>query len=375
MRNILLAVVGLSPQVITETLYALHQTHRAVHAIHVITTRDGKEQIFAQLLAGGRGHYYAYLDDYGIDKESIDFGPHTIHTITDEHGVEIPDIRDEVDNEHLLTKCLDLAFKFTSDPETAVFFSVAGGRKTMSSCLTLAAQLYGRSQDRLYHVLVTPEFESNRDFFYPPPKSRLIQLRDARGELLYKETKYANVNLIHIPFVSIRERLDQELLRSPQDSGTLMLGVVKEKPRRLVVDLVHGKLIYTGLELDMMPARLALYAFFAMLKKKCPRTDIATCRNCTECFLEIAQVLDRQEEIGEMYSRLCTTRPLDEMSDTGIMQLTAENFMSYKGKIKRDLLQRFGPYALKELEIASHGRRPNTKYGILLDKDKLEILY
>ncbi len=44
MKNILLAVTGLSLQVITETLYALHQNNRHVDAIHVITTRrQGKD--------------------------------------------------------------------------------------------------------------------------------------------------------------------------------------------------------------------------------------------------------------------------------------------------------------------------------------------
>ncbi|MFB3926224.1 MAG: CRISPR-associated ring nuclease [Syntrophales bacterium] len=47
MKNILLAVVGLSPQVITEILFALHQQDRKVDAIHIITTRKGKEQINA----------------------------------------------------------------------------------------------------------------------------------------------------------------------------------------------------------------------------------------------------------------------------------------------------------------------------------------
>ena len=28
--------------------------------------------------------------------------------------------------------------------------------------------LYGRPQDRIYHVLVSPEFESSGVFFYPP---------------------------------------------------------------------------------------------------------------------------------------------------------------------------------------------------------------
>ena len=38
MKTVMLAVTGLSPQVITETLYALHQSSRHVDAIHVITT-------------------------------------------------------------------------------------------------------------------------------------------------------------------------------------------------------------------------------------------------------------------------------------------------------------------------------------------------
>jgi hypothetical protein len=53
-------------------------------------------------------------------------------------------IADEEDNERLLELCLSLTFQFTRDPGTAVFFSIAGGRKTMSACLMTAAHLYGR---------------------------------------------------------------------------------------------------------------------------------------------------------------------------------------------------------------------------------------
>lgn len=182
MKNILLAVTGLSPQVITETLYALHQNARKVDAIHVITTRDGKDMIYAGLLGGKSGHYSLYLEEYGIDPSSIDFSHSNIHVITDDHGIEIPDIASESDNEHLLRTCLELSFRFTSDPDTSVLFSVAGGRKTMGSCLTLAAQMYGRPQDRLYHVLVSPEFESNRDFFIHPNSHGPLSLKTNRGK-------------------------------------------------------------------------------------------------------------------------------------------------------------------------------------------------
>jgi len=373
-KSILLAVSGLNPQVITETLYALHQNNREVDAIHVITSREGKERIYAQLLGGKDGQYNSYLFEYGIDPASIEFSQRSIHVITDEHGNEIHDIINESHNEHLLKKCLELAFHFTGRADTAVLFSVAGGRKTMSSCLTLAAQMYGRPQDRLYHVLVSPEFESNRDFFYPPKDSRTIELRDDQGRPFFKDSKYAEVNLIHIPFVSIRDQLAPDLLKEPKDPATLMLSLIKEEKYRLTINLISGKVIYKTTELDLMPARMALYTFFALQKKNCSK-EVETCSNCTDCFLDIRSVYERQAQITDLYRKVSGTRPLEEMSDTGIINLNSDNFNMYKGKIKQDLLGRFGPYALKDLEIASVDSRPNTRYGILMDRSKIEIVY
>jgi len=374
MKHILLAVTGLSPQVITETLFALHQGNQRVDAIHVITTRDGKDLLFAHLIAGKSGHYYRYLEEYGIEASSIDFGPRNIHTVTDHHGLEIPDITSEYDNERLLRLCLDLAFRFTGQRDTAVFFSVAGGRKTMSSCLTLAAQVYGRPQDRLYHVLVSPEFESTRDFYYPPKKPKTIELKDKNGESFYKDTQYAQVNLISIPFISIRDRLSGDLLKEPSDPASLILSLIKEDEYRLTVNLLTGKVVYKTLELDLMPAKLALYTFFALQKKNCTK-DIDTCGTCIDCFLDIQAIYANQDEITNLYRRLAGSRPLDEMSDTGITSLSADNFNSYKGKIKGDLLRGFGPYALKDMEISSIGARPNTRYGLRMDKSRIEIVY
>ena len=153
MKNILLAVVGLTPQVITEALYALHQEGRAVNAIHIITTRGGKEAIHARLLASGQGAYYRYLKDYDLDPLGIEFGPENVHVLADHHGIEIDDIIGTEENEILLQTCLDHTCRLTASKDTAVYFLIAGGRKTMSACLAVAAQFYGRPQDRVYHVL------------------------------------------------------------------------------------------------------------------------------------------------------------------------------------------------------------------------------
>lgn len=376
MRTILLAVVGLSPQVITETLYALHQNGRRVDAIHLITTRPGKEKILGRLLPPRFGHYYKYLKEYNIDPNGIDFNSRNIHVITSETGTEADDITGTEENEQLLKKCLELAFRFTREPDTCVLFSVAGGRKTMSSCLTLAAQMYGRPADRLYHVLVSPEFESNRDFFYPPKKSVSIELRDPNRnwEPFYKETRYAKVNLINMPFVSIRSNLSPKQLDSPQDPGALMLSLIKDHAPRLSVALTAGKIVYRTLELDVMPARLSLYAFFVMLKKDCT-LERPNCKGCTDCFLEFDEITRRQDDITKYYQKVCGSRPLDEMSEDGITKLSHENFRSYKSKIRKDLITRFGSNAAELIEIASAGRKPDTRYGIRIDRSLIEIIY
>jgi hypothetical protein len=63
------------------------------------------------------------------------------------------------------------------------------------------------------------------------------------------------------------------------------------------------------------------------------------------------------------------------MSDSDIINMNAENFTMYKSRIRQDLQKVFDHYALKDLEIASTGKRPNTRYGIGMDKGKIEIVY
>lgn len=374
MKNVLLAVSGLSPQVITETLYALHQQHKRIDAIHIITTRPGKEKINAFLLSSTDGRYYQYLKEYGIEPSSIDFGFHNIHSIKNGHAVEIDDIEGEEENELLLKKCLELAFTFTRDPDTAVFFSIAGGRKTMSASLTLAAQMYGRPQDRLYHVLVSPEFESNRDFYYPPRKSLSIEIMDKKGERSLKETRYAKITLVSIPFVSVRDRIADDLLKQPSDPATLMLSLVREESPRLTIDLVNAKITYKNLEMDMMPARLALYAFFAMQKKNCSR-DTKNCTNCFECYISFDGIEDAKDEIAALYRKIPGSRDLSEMSKTGIKALDIDNFRSNMSKIGKDLAKGLGLYATYDLAIEPFGKRPDTRYGLKLDKSRIKIIF
>jgi len=261
MANILLAIAGLSPQVITETLYALHQDGVVLDEIHIIATRIGRDAIATQLLAPDDGRYFRYLKDYGIDIERILFAHETIHVLRDLQGNPIDDIISEEENEILLKECLTYAYQFTKKPQNTVFFSIAGGRKTMSACLMVAAQMYARPQDRIYHVLVSPEFESHKDFFYPPVKPVMLELRDAKGQNNYKDTSYARVTLVPIPFISLRAATGGEKNKHVPTPAELFRYLVREKKQSLTIDVTQGKILYKKAELTMMPSRLALYAF------------------------------------------------------------------------------------------------------------------
>ena len=68
-RRILLAVTGLSPQVVTETLYALAVRRDPPFVpteIHLLTTAEGKQRAELALLSEDPGWFHRLCDDYGL---------------------------------------------------------------------------------------------------------------------------------------------------------------------------------------------------------------------------------------------------------------------------------------------------------------------
>ncbi|MGF1642988.1 MAG: CRISPR-associated ring nuclease Csm6, partial [Thiotrichales bacterium] len=160
-RRILLAVTGLSPQVVTETVYALacHPNEPWIpHEIHLITTREGAERARLALLSGEPGWFHRLRRDYSLPE--IAFNTGHIHILSDASGLPLDDIRTPTDNERAADQITDHLRRLTADPGSEVHVSIAGGRKTMGYYLGYALSLFGRPQDRLSHVLVSEPFES-----------------------------------------------------------------------------------------------------------------------------------------------------------------------------------------------------------------------
>ncbi len=371
MQRILLAISGLNPQVITETLYCLHMEGRAVQAIHIITTRPGKDSVLTALLDNGKGKFYQFCTEYELAASGVDFHPDNIHVPKNTEGKELDDILSQEDNEAFLKLCLRLTANLTADSRSAVYFLVAGGRKTMTSCVSFAAQMYGRKQDRIYHVLVSPEFEGHRDFWYPPKESRLLKLRDKNGEPFYKETRYATVQLISIPFLSLRKHLPGHLLTGPDTPGALMARLVREEERVFTLSLTGRTVTYGSLQMDIKPAHMALLACFAEIRLHSCDALPQDPTDCPPWFLGLEEFFTQQERITALYE---TIRGINAngMSDTGITNLNAENFRSYMSRVNQSLRTAFGP-AGEQLTIQPWGKRPSTRYGIRIEKNRLKL--
>lgn len=260
-RRILVAVTGLSPQVVTETLYALaiQRTPAFVPTeVHLLTTREGAERARLSLLSESPGGFHSLLRDY--DLPAIAFDEERIHVLQDQDGAALDDIRSLDDNRCAADLITTTLRNLTADPDSAVHVSIAGGRKTMGFLLGYALTLFGRPQDRLSHVLVSAPFESSYQFFYPTPYSRVIEA--ANKQLADSAT--ARVTLAEIPYVSLRHGLPEALLRGEATyNDTVKAARVSLGPATLSIDL-HQRLVTAGGKLFRMPpAQLAMLMVFA----------------------------------------------------------------------------------------------------------------
>lgn len=263
-RRVLLAVCGLSPQIVTETLYALATQSDEAGAsfipteVHLITTVEGALRAKLSLLSDEPGWFRKLCADYQLRGISFDAGH--IHVMRNSQGHEMDDIRTGEDNRDAANFITAQVRAITADAACALHVSIAGGRKTMGFYLGYALSLYGRVQDRLSHVLVSAPFESNWNFFYPTPYSRVLEMKD--GKLA--DTATARVSLAEIPFVSLRHGLSAALLAS--DAGfddTVKAARQALAPPHLTLDL-PGRCIRAGERvLKLPPAELALLAVFA----------------------------------------------------------------------------------------------------------------
>ena len=360
-RRILLSVVGLTPQVLTETLYALAVRPGGCGApfvpteIHVVTTREGRDRARLMLLDRDDGRFHQLCEDYDLDAGTIAFNDDSFHVV-ERDGVQLDDITDDADNTVVADTLSQLVRDLSADPHAAIHASLAGGRKTMGFYLGCALSLYGRPQDRLSHVLVNEPFSSAQEFYYPPAKPRRLVIRERPVH-----TSDARIMMADIPFVRLRDGLPQRLVNGHASfSETVSAAQRALEPPLLVVDSGRRRVTASGEELTLPPAEFAFYAFLA-------RRRVAGCD-----FVEW-----RTPGIAKQYLheyRLTT----DELSGNleRVEQRLAGGadkawFDERKAKVNALITRGLGESLGRIYGIASEGTRPDTRYGLRIDPEAI----
>lgn len=363
-RRVLLAVCGLSPQIVTETLYALAaQEHDPFipTEVHLITTAEGARRAELSLLSDDLGWFHKLCADYSLP--GITFNRHHIHVMRDAQERGMDDIRTRQDNHDAANFITAQVRHFSADPECALHVSIAGGRKTMGFYLGYALSLYGRAQDRLSHVLVSDPFESSWDFFYPTPYSRVLQTKD--GKLA--DTALAEVTLAEIPFVSLRHGLPVALLAGHASfDETVMAARAALAPPALTLDLPGRRILAGDKTVELPPAELALLAVFARRAQQGAPGLAAPAKDAhDEDWARLYLREYRSINGGVLADIDATTKALRDGMD-------GDYFSQRKSKLEKRLKTALGP-AAEAYRIHDGGTRPR-RYSLPLSPDAVRFV-
>ena len=358
----LLAVTGLTPQVVTETLYAMHQQGQALpEQIHILSTAEGCQR--ARLTLINDGWLARFYHDHQLPKP--DFSERHIHMLLQANGEPLADIRTQTDNQAMADGITEWIRTLTADQEMTLHVSIAGGRKTMGFYAGYALSLYGRPQDCLSHVLVSADYESHPQFYYPTPYSQVIYGNDPTRKPL--DTQNAQVMLADIAFVRLRHGLDDALL---QGKSSFSESVAKAQQAlgaaHINIDLKQRSITAHNTAIKLIPTDLAFYSW--LLKRQLAGYQLPSCpcdgapeHDYAEQYLQEYKLIS-----GELGGADRTIQTLQQ-------GMSKSFFEQRKSRINKTLQQTLSHGASAYL-INAVGQRPHTHYQIMLDADQIQYL-
>ena len=236
-KSVFICVSGMSPAIITESLWALARETPPVipDEVVVITTVDGAEQI-ERLLKTPSPQWNGSTVWQALRRAILGPGHETdqrlmlvqaqiIEVSDSASGCKVPvrDLRTPNDNAEAADFILEVVRRYAENPDYQIIASIAGGRKTMGALLHAAMSLLGKEGDRITHVLVEPPFDMCRDFFFPAQPLRTVCVGDR-----VLEAEEARLALADLPFVPLRNLFYRELHRLPGRFSALVNLCKKE---------------------------------------------------------------------------------------------------------------------------------------------------
>lgn len=254
MKNLLICVSGLTPQIITETLYCLSvQKKIKIDELYVITTSRGRDVIMGMYEKIKLPPFIIELKKmcsmYKINLPKFEYNDsHVI--VAKEQSIEMKDVRNDKQNKLFPNKLCEFINQKSKDKNNILYCSISGGRKSMSVDMALALSLFGRENDKLLHVLTHEgnEFKG----FYPKNKKedKELELADIPyvklRSIIAKETK--NKSFGKMKFTDLVDFTQKELKTAFTDKLILKMNTN---------EIIFGE--YEPFRLE--PAEMKLYKF------------------------------------------------------------------------------------------------------------------
>lgn len=366
MKQILIAVTGASPQVLTETLFALnHQGKTMPDEVFVITTANSKLTLEEGLFQDG--HWNKLIEDYQLS--DIKFSSENIWLISDEEGNVLDDAKAETDQVVMADFITRKVEELTRNDDVAIHASIAGGRKTMAFYMGYAVSLYGREQDVLSHVFVDDDFEFVSEFYYPTPYDKYIVGRDKQKVV---NTKDAKVTLAEIPFVRMRSQVDESIYNQMQShsfSKTVSaLNSAHSSEIKVKISTKDKTLDVAGVPVKLTAKALAIYLFFV---KKAMRTETLgrTFEDEVDQTREYLEVLDSMKADVRLYKSM-------GLEDEGQWR---QNDFELTPKLTKDFVRqslsafhktlegRLVPDIVDKIKVHSDGAKAGSRYSVSSD--------
>lgn len=271
-RQILVASIGMAPQVVTETLWALlnpdklidpqHRTRArfAPGTIHLVGTSRSREVLVAR---GLEGKLTELLKSHGEPAATL-----IVDIPRDASSGEIADIRTEAENIAYANHIGRVIQHYAADRDTRLHVSLAGGRKTMTCYDHSAIMMFGREQDELSHVLIEPEvLESCPDFWWPGQRQGLVSDRQGRTHQTGEDA--ARIDLVSTPFVRLRHLIeDRTVIEAELDYQRVVSELQQALDANRVTLTAEDRTLRVGTFSLPLPHReFALYAVLATAVK------------------------------------------------------------------------------------------------------------
>ena len=382
MKNVLLFSTGLSPQIVTESVFYHTQIRKPslrIDAIHIITDAKCEPLVIKELLPDNNGWLHKLADDYQIDPIEVTLPLENIHILKDNSGKPLMDLLTLEENNAAVETVFRIIKDLTCNNQTRLITSVAGGRKSMSVIVGQAMQFYAREQDLLTHVIVDDCIIGAKDFFYPTPISKKVKIK---GKIVdYHDVK---IYLDEIPFIRLRPILGNFLMESTEAS---LISLVKSaqqqiedmlKPVKIIIDQKAKQLSISGEVINLPAKSLAIYTLllkFGMTKYKSDNNELRfilaeelILENSLYEYLKIYESMYKPGNIYVENERAKISNHKDRQ-----MFFTLKWLQETRSKINAVLKKKLPPQVSSICQIQSAGERYSTCYGVKINPQNITI--